>query len=493
MKFGATTLAVGGFLLDTSAAADCNIACGTSGCNSRQIVQAMPCDGTSTPASFREVPAGNGTVQIKLRDDDSLCLTWSQQGNDLILENCAGANGLVWTDDMTYDCQHFVRDSNSNIAVKNSCRDNEWNLNGCLDIHGKVGPTVQLTKCYDQANDHFLLDNETGVISNEEDLPNFPKRCFVVEDTFCTMNACCRDCGEGYEMSDDGLCNKKVQKKKEKKVNIFLATTNNYAGVEAAAAELSKHRNAFTGVIFQYDGICGAGSMDCAEEDSVGDAHFATAHPASPAHNITAILRGQLGDDLELYPIISYGDTNRTELVDSLFQDDDLAKKFTIDALKQVQTNSWQGINWDIEPTCGETCPYLANTKHFLEQFASEFHEADPNLIVSWDSNGFEGDSYGVDQWIAMSTYYGGQGWIGQARRGMYAVGDAFVMGYCPTCQKPASEEEVKDHFTWLNEGAGLRVNEIDVWAFYGREEEPSGDDETWGMYFKYLEEWLID
>ena len=54
----------------------------------------------------------------------------------------------------SYDCQQ-LNITDGTIGAGPNCYDNEDNLNGCLDIKGKVGPGLQLTKCYHQPNDNF--------------------------------------------------------------------------------------------------------------------------------------------------------------------------------------------------------------------------------------------------------------------------------------------------------------------------------------------------
>ena len=55
-------------------------------------------------------------------------------------------------------------------------------------------------------------------------------------------------------------------------------------------------------------------------------------HPTGVPADLPELLRDRLGDDLELYPILSYGDTTDVTLLDALFASEPLAEAFAADA-----------------------------------------------------------------------------------------------------------------------------------------------------------------
>ena len=184
---------------------------------------------------------------------------------------------------------------------------------------GSLGLLVLQTRCYHQPNDRFTIEN--GVWKSENDpAAGFPERCMTMNSPkTCPRAGCCIDCADGYTMGKDGICLNDKEKGRGKKVNIFLAIMNNETGLNEAVDDLVKHRTAFTGIIFQYDGICSASSKegDCNNSSYYDPVHFDVGHPAYPVSDVTNLFRSKLGDDLELFPIVSYGDTNdNTPLTD---------------------------------------------------------------------------------------------------------------------------------------------------------------------------------
>ena len=184
---------------------------------------------------------------------------------------------------------------------------------------GSLGLLVLQTRCYHQPNDRFTIEN--GVWKSENDpAAGFPERCMTMNSPkTCPRAGCCIDCADGYTMGKDGICLNDKEKGRGKKVNIFLAIMNNATGLNEAVDDLVKHRTAFTGIIFQYDGICSASSKegDCNNSSYYDPVHFDVGHPAYPVSDVTNLFRSKLGDDLELFPIVSYGDTNdNTPLTD---------------------------------------------------------------------------------------------------------------------------------------------------------------------------------
>ena len=104
-----------------------------------------------------------------------------------------------------------------------------------------------------------------------------------------------------------------------KKVVVWMANPfGNASTVASYVSGLEPHRNAFTGLAYQYFAVCGAGSndpdgsQDCAPADATGMPHLAKGHPAKGLADLGARLKeglgtGHNGSALELWPVISYG------------------------------------------------------------------------------------------------------------------------------------------------------------------------------------------
>ena len=98
---------------------------------------------------------------------------------------------------------------------------------------------------------------------------------------------------------------------------------------------LEAHRASFTGIIYQGLAVCGNVSGHtyhyCAAADNVGAPHLGMGHPTGVPADLPELFRDRLGDDLELYPILSYGDTTDVTLLDALFASEPLAEAFAAD------------------------------------------------------------------------------------------------------------------------------------------------------------------
>ena len=253
----------------------CDSSCLT--CSNRYPVTAQICDETNVKQqgfSHTMHPNSNNLHNIKHGDG---CVGYNSitQNMEVISPCSIATSPTTWVNSTLYDCQQ-LNITDGTIGAGPNCYDNEDNLNGCLDIKGKVGPGLQLTKCYHQPNDNFTITN--GVWSSENLLPMYPQRCMQVDEQVCTRAGCCTSCPPGREMSSTGFCILTTPPAPQRKVIVFLAITSNATAVDMAIAELFKHRSSFTGVAFQYLSICGAGNNDlnrCSIKDAVGPAHLA--------------------------------------------------------------------------------------------------------------------------------------------------------------------------------------------------------------------------
>jgi len=93
----------------------------------------------------------------------------------------------AWSHELTMEpctnnvSQQFVFDNVWGTVRAPKFPDNSGKLNGCLDISGKVGPIVQLTRCYGQPNDFFDF-RSSGVWADRGGAEPYPKRCMQVEN-----------------------------------------------------------------------------------------------------------------------------------------------------------------------------------------------------------------------------------------------------------------------------------------------------------------------
>ena len=477
-------------LASIAAAAECDLSCAPGSCSTRVEVKARPCDGRGGQDgwSLGDVDESTGLRQILFVD---LCVTWNQNTLGLDLLPCASENGARWPTATVRDCQQFRFDGAGGAIRAPLCESNEGALDGCLDVHGKVGPGVQLTRCYGQPNDNFTLVG--GRWASRDAPPTYPGRCMVPEEAVCAFASCCTACAEGLRRDEDGFCREATPPRKT--ANVFLAGPTNQTGLDAVLAHLKAHRRSFTGIIYQYLAICG--DLDghkyhyCADGDNVGPPHLGEGHPSGAIPDLAAQFRAALGADLELFPIVSYGDTTDTTLLDALFTNETLAAKFAEDALAYVERHNLTGLNWDVEPTGDAHAPWIDATRPFLARITETFRAAGKRL--TWDSNGPEAAfPFDLDAWIAMTTYYGGTSYQRSGIQGISAVGpDKFGLGYCPTCQV-LNESAVEARFQWLTVPPGDSVREIDLWATYAMD---AGDDyfADWDFYWPRLEAWLQD
>lgn len=114
-----------------------------------------------------KAPGADGLFDIRALSSD-LCVDVARK-NPVELQPCAGTDSQLFRYNLT----------------DASIRAPRWEYvpglkNGCLDINGKHGPAVQLTKCYGQPNDAFVI-SDVGVWSGGNDVAEFPRLCMQAE------------------------------------------------------------------------------------------------------------------------------------------------------------------------------------------------------------------------------------------------------------------------------------------------------------------------
>jgi hypothetical protein len=227
-------------------------------------------------------------------------------------------------------------------------------------------------------------------------------------------------------------------------------------------------------------------------------------HDASHGHgdcpaDIAERLRAAFGPELELIPVISYGGTSSTVLLNQLLTDGGgTATAFRKDALVYAEQHNLSGFNWDLEPgpytgtdVANSTRTWQANARPFMAQFSAVMREA--GRSTGWDSNGYEGFPLDIDRWVDMTTYYNsysGHGFDDDMRKSIFSVGaERYALGYCPSCQL-LNASGVAARFEALRSAPGSSVRTIDLWAVYGN---GGGDGVTpgWELFWPKLEAWL--
>jgi len=302
----------------------------------------------------------------------------------------------------------------------------------------------------------------------------------------CTKAGCCTACAAGRHWNPDGFCIQ-PHPPPRKQANIVLALPTHQPALDAVTAVLKANRASFTGIAYQYFGVCGEGSKDCAPQDSLGPPHFAPGHQGLPAAaspiDLARTLRAALGADLQLFPMISFGDTTNTSLLNRLLASDELQEAFIADAVKYCLANNITGMNWDLEPTA----PYK-DPQAFLARFTRALNKH--GLENTWDSNGLEGVMYRVGQWVDMGTYYSGDSYQDTMKRGLFGVGaERYGLGYCPSCQV-LNESAVQQRFDVLTESPGNQIRRVWLWAVYGEGGSFPYED-YWEYYWPRLAVWL--
>lgn len=275
-----------------------------------------------------------------------------------------------------------------------------------------------------------------------------------------------------------------------KKVMIWVANPFNQTKLDAMIANLKVHRKSFTGIAYQFFAVCGdgsndaGGSKDCSNADAVGEPHLAPGHPVGPPADLGAQLKNALGADVELWPVISYGNPGNASVLNRLMTSKANAAKFAEDAIKIAHAQGLTGYNIDLE--ADGSIPWQGNVEPFLTTFVNALHAATPAIGVSYDCGNVPpaGPSVAsMDRWISMSTYTSSlSSFKSGLVQGLAASGSVFGVGLCPSCDVlDASQVDARfDAIATIGKGA---FQEVDVWA-YGE----------WPDYWwSSLEKWLAN
>ena len=141
----------------------------------RLKLNAVPCDGSQAQAGWSAEKVTGGIV-IRSTRYPGLCVDASEPGGQgnlgLGLRNCSSDEDIL-------GCQRFVHDGSGNIHASD-CLSNEGRLDGCFDVSGKTGPDMQLTRCYENSNDHFTFEAD-GVWHSQANGSIYPERCVEVQ------------------------------------------------------------------------------------------------------------------------------------------------------------------------------------------------------------------------------------------------------------------------------------------------------------------------
>jgi len=350
---------------------------------------------------------------------------------------------------------------------------------GCLDIHNKVGPEVQLTKCYDNPNDRLELAG--GSWFSEDSPPTYPQRCLEANEIPCTNANCCTGCGDGRHLTEDGYCDLDVPR--EKQVNLFLALSNNDTYMrEELMPILVERRKSYTGIIYQWLTLCyeGADPSSCDEADRVGPPHLAVVRGADL--DVAALLEPL---DVRLFPILSLGNPGNASKFVELARNPELVHRFVRDAVGVLKAHNLTGLNFDMEIS--------GSTHGLIEPFLKAVYEGlhAEGFQVTWDGFGLKpaGVTVPLDSYIFMSTYMTPLPDYARAlAKGAADVGDRMGVGLCPTCADD-TEDVVKQRFDLLYKTP--RAREIDLWSLWGRSDHGQYNVKGWEHYWPALETWL--
>ena len=251
-----------------AATVGCDPSC--KSCSTSFPIRAVPCDPSSVAQRGWSSNGSLSTIKFSSGFVDG-CATWTPQFGDMHVEPCSSVNGGQWVNSTVKSCKlwNFSGGASSIIHSTSGCQDNVGRPIGCLDVHGKVGPGLQLTKCYGQPNDAFTI--EDGVWASQDAPPTFPRRCMEVVEEVCPFAACCTACAPGRHFSADGFCELDMPPASKREVYVWLAADTNATGVTEAIQALVPHRASFSGVVFQYYSICGKGAAPASCPDDAYD------------------------------------------------------------------------------------------------------------------------------------------------------------------------------------------------------------------------------
>eukprot|EP01052_Picozoa_sp_SAG31_P044881 SAG31_NODE_7989_length_1546_cov_1.813407_1_plen_393_part_10 len=349
-------------LAAAATAQTCDQSCRT--CATTTHIAAVPCNASSAAQRGWALspPGPNQLRTITFKSDlVSGCAGWDRNTGAMEVKPCVSQDGASWTNASARACQQWLHSPSSTggfdtIAASAGCANNEGNPDGCLDVHSKVGPRFELTRCYAQPNDNFSVGLE-GLWMSQDAPPTFPQRCMAVSGPeLCPYAGCCTACAHGRHFNSDGFCvlDAPPPPPPPRKVYIWLAVDNNSTGDDAAIETLSAHTEAFTGVVFQFYAICGKGAAPntCKDVDMDGPARLLPmwSEGSSPPADLAARLRSKLGEDKDMIAAISFGGSQDPELLVSLFRDANVTAAFIEDAITAAKAQNLAGFNIDLEP-----------------------------------------------------------------------------------------------------------------------------------------------
>ena len=142
-----------------------------------QYPHALECDGSATQTDWILGPVTSNSTRRIYSKSAKLCVdAWMHE--PLVMEPCTGNAS-----------QQFVYDEKVGTIKAPNYPANNGQLDGCFDIMSKVGPKMQLTKCYDAPNDKFAFEKSTilGDIdvtawADKGGADPYPKRCMQVQN-----------------------------------------------------------------------------------------------------------------------------------------------------------------------------------------------------------------------------------------------------------------------------------------------------------------------
>merc|ERR1719162_1908709 len=211
---------------------------------------------------------------------------------------------------------------------------------------------------------------------------------------------------------------------------IWVANPFNQTNLDAMIADLKVRRNAVTGIAYQFFAICGEGTddegggKDCTIADAIGEPHLAPGHPVGVPADLGSQLKRTLGDDIELWPVISYGNPGTASVLNRLLSSPENIAKFAADAVEIAHAHGLAGYNLDLE-TVG-----MVDISPFLNELARALHSASPPIGISYDTGGNTpptGSVAPLDRWISMATYTSSESdYESGVRQGLNVSGEKF-------------------------------------------------------------------
>eukprot|EP00941_MAST-03F_sp_MAST-3F-sp1_P002249 g2249.t1 len=473
---------------DAHESRNCDATCAT--CSNLFPITAQKCSTTNSKQLGWEIVDG---TTIRSKSNPNHCVTWNMTRGILQFQEC----------DATNPCQQWTIDAKTGYIHGHEKCVFDGSGESCLDIRKKVGPSVQLTRCYNQPNDSFKF-SDAGRWTVGDGSSTYPELCLQADETVCSSASCCVTCpsgrtwsalsgGDAEKGTGAGFCD--LPKLEKKRSNLFLATPTNSTYIkETLIPQLRQHRDSFTGIIAQGLAICGSyqGNRDgyCGEPNGnislsdVGPPHFALNHPiASVTKTLPNLLRAELGEDLEVFQIISYGNPGQPDLLNKLTDSKALTDQFIQDAIEYAHEVGLTGINFDIEINGATGIP------KFTKAFANALHNANPPLMCTYDSFARKEGVANMDRWISMNTYVNDEkAFSSNAKIGFNDANDKFAAGLCPSCYPKDSKLNVDGIFHSLRTQFG-KIREIDLWSTWGSSHATYG----FQYYWKNMREWLHD